>query len=100
MLQPCWPAASKVRAMRPPVGSAKPARTLKRVDLPQPLTPIMPKISPDATEKDTSPTATTPPAYLKHRFVTWTAGVGACVASDRLSVIIGPGELRRRSELS
>src|SRR5581483_4476900 len=43
--------------MRPAVGSVSPARQLKNVDLPAPLGPIRPTISPASTERSAPATA-------------------------------------------
>src|SRR5579864_1652311 len=62
----CASAVSRVtsvpsKTMRPLVGARSPAMQLKKVDLPAPLGPIRPTISPASTESDASASATKPP---------------------------------------
>src|SRR5579862_1368164 len=51
--------------MRPPVGSVSPARQLKKVDLPAPLGPIRPMISPSSTLRSAPATAQKLPKALE-----------------------------------
>src|ERR1700683_3023747 len=51
--------------IRPPVGSVSPARQLKKVDLPAPLGPIRPMISPSSTVRSAPPTAQKSPKALE-----------------------------------
>ena len=68
------PAPSSIRAatrpatvIRPVVGLSMPATSLSRVDLPEPLPPMMPKASPRPTEKSMSSKAAMASSGLRPR---------------------------------
>src|SRR5262245_19723673 len=53
--------SSPLNRIRPLVGRSTPVRQLKRVDLPAPLGPMIPRISPLGTAIDTLVSAASPP---------------------------------------
>src|SRR5207247_8565346 len=53
--------SSPLNMIRPLVGRRTPVRQLKKVDLPAPLGPMIPRISPDGTRRDTFVSAASPP---------------------------------------
>src|SRR5579859_2035807 len=60
--------------MRPPEGARSPAMQLKKVDLPAPLGPIRPTISPASTESEASASATKPPKAFETSWVSSSTG--------------------------
>src|SRR5262245_9504038 len=54
-----WPE----KMMRPRVGRSKPVRQLKHVDLPAPLGPMIPRIWPSGTARETLLRAASPPKW-------------------------------------
>src|SRR6266850_3847990 len=53
--------SSPLKMIRPLVGRSTPVRQLKKVDFPAPLGPMIPRISPAGTTKDTLLSAASPP---------------------------------------
>src|SRR5881296_2654540 len=53
--------SSPLNMIRPLVGRSTPVRQLKKVDLPAPLGPMIPRISPAGTRRDTFVSAASPP---------------------------------------
>src|SRR5262249_14869069 len=60
----------------PPFGSNWPSTQLNSVDFPEPLGPMIPKISPSRTSNDTSLTAAMPPKDLRKFETSRTAVMG------------------------
>src|SRR6267143_1674024 len=55
--------SSPLKMIRPLVGRSTPVRQLKKVDLPAPLGPMIPRICPTGTLRDTLVSATNPPKW-------------------------------------
>src|SRR5262249_47284043 len=91
----------------PALGASWPRMQLNRVDLPLPFGPMMPRISPARTSKETPATATMPPKCFSRPCTSrttlmgegahsWTVARDGCPA--RLEQTIGEAEQPRRTE--
>ena len=62
-----WEISCPSKRMEPDVGSSRRSTSRAVVDLPQPLSPTMPNVSPRLTSKDTPSTARTSPRLRRTR---------------------------------
>src|SRR5262249_60910836 len=73
--------SSPLNTIRPLVGRNTPVRQLKKVDLPAPLGPMIPRISPAGTASDTLLSAASPPKRIVSASVLRIGGALVSVAT-------------------
>src|SRR5579863_6547651 len=99
MPSPAWASAeasvtsTPAKAMRPEVGRVSPARQLKKVDLPAPLGPMRPTISPPSTARSAPATALKAPKVLV-TFSALSSIAGLAAAGDQLRLDMPVPELQ------
>src|SRR5580704_9988245 len=84
--------------MRPPVGSVSPARQLKKVDLPAPLGPIRPMISPSSTVRSAPDTARKLPNAFETLVASSSMGAPPALRPDAMPEIEQAARLEARDQ--
>src|SRR3984957_12295825 len=84
------------KTMRPVVGWVSPARQLKNVDLPAPLGPISPMISPCSTVRSAPATARKPPNSLETLVASSSTGASPAFRHDTVPQIEQTARLKTR----